>query len=210
MRRDRRSELRTGGCCRRRAELEALSALMAVKVLSPVPFQGERSSTSPEGSRAPWPEFFWRVPGLLLPAEGPLLQGRSCASVSRPRQQRPNTARGGALGCPGSAGMDTDQGLPAAPRPGAALHRHPEMLQPGQSPLTAQKQPKEQLECLGMSARWVCRGAQTAIPGATSWSSHTPTWGPGDARGVSPALSSPRPLLPSLPAAAKEGGHSES
>ncbi|XP_063253764.1 uncharacterized protein LOC134550822 isoform X4 [Prinia subflava] len=143
MRRDRRSELRTGGCCRRRAELEALSsALMAVKVLSPVPFQGERSSTSPEGSRAPWPEFFWRVPGLLLPAEGPLLQ--------------------------------------------------------------------EQLECLGMSARWVCRGAQTAIPGATSWSSHTPTWGPGDARGVSPALSSPRPLLPSLPAAAKEGGHSES
>ncbi|XP_063253762.1 uncharacterized protein LOC134550822 isoform X3 [Prinia subflava] len=147
MRRDRRSELRTGGCCRRRAELEALREKGAAQAL--------------------------RVPVLRGQSSSGECQGCSCLQ------------RG--LCC-----------------------RHPEMLQPGQSPLTAQKQPKEQLECLGMSARWVCRGAQTAIPGATSWSSHTPTWGPGDARGVSPALSSPRPLLPSLPAAAKEGGHSES
>ncbi|XP_063247600.1 uncharacterized protein LOC134547494 isoform X2 [Prinia subflava] len=90
--------------------------------------QGEMSRTSPESSCGPWPEFFWRVPGLLLPAEGPLLQllavwaggprrprkGSSpccpwicreelCPSVP-PGQQRPNTARGWARarlrGCP--------------------------------------------------------------------------------------------------------------
>ncbi|XP_063247605.1 uncharacterized protein LOC134547494 isoform X7 [Prinia subflava] len=135
--------------------------------------QGEMSRTSPESSCGPWPEFFWRVPGLLLPAEGPLLQGGAVSQCSP-----------GAAASKHSPGMGTGtaEGLPAAPGPGAALHKHLEMLQPGQSPRTSQKHPQEQLECLGMSARLVCRGAQTAIPGATSWSSHTPPRGPGDAR----------------------------
>lgn len=42
-------------------------------------------------------------------------------------------------------------------------------------PPTSQKHPEEQLPLPGSAARWACRGAQTAIPGATSWSSHTAT-----------------------------------
>ncbi|XP_074388669.1 uncharacterized protein LOC141727048 isoform X2 [Zonotrichia albicollis] len=49
-------------------------------------------------------------------------------------------------------------------RPGAALNRHTEMPQPGQTPPTAQKDPKEQLALPGMEAQTVCRGAQTAVP----------------------------------------------
>ncbi|XP_074387507.1 uncharacterized protein LOC141726498 [Zonotrichia albicollis] len=63
-----------------------------------------------------------------------------------------------------SAGTDTAKALPAAPQPGAALNRHMEMPQPGQTPPTAQKDPKEQLALPGMEAQTVCRGAQTAVP----------------------------------------------
>ncbi|XP_074387293.1 uncharacterized protein LOC141726381 isoform X1 [Zonotrichia albicollis] len=63
-----------------------------------------------------------------------------------------------------SAGTDTAKALPAAPQPGAALKRHTEMPQPGQTPPTAQKDPKEQLALPGMEAQTVCRGAQTAVP----------------------------------------------
>ncbi|RMC02964.1 hypothetical protein DUI87_20157 [Hirundo rustica rustica] len=59
------------------------------------------------------------------------------------------TCWGGSLGFRGSAGMDTDKGLPATPQPGAALNRHPEMLQPGQTPPTAQNYPEEQLALPG-------------------------------------------------------------
>ncbi|XP_058280245.1 uncharacterized protein LOC120766092 isoform X3 [Hirundo rustica] len=54
--------------------------------------QGGMSKTSPEGSLGPWPKFFWRASGLVLPAEGRLLQGRSRAcSVPPAARSVPNT-----------------------------------------------------------------------------------------------------------------------
>ncbi|RLV63833.1 hypothetical protein DV515_00017866 [Chloebia gouldiae] len=50
---------------------------------------------------------------------------------------------------PDSAGTDTAQGLPVAPRPGAAPGWHAGMLQPGQTPPTAQKDPGERLALPG-------------------------------------------------------------
>ncbi|XP_059321986.1 nascent polypeptide-associated complex subunit alpha, muscle-specific form-like [Ammospiza nelsoni] len=63
-----------------------------------------------------------------------------------------------------SAGTDTAEALPVAPQPGAALNRHTEIPQPGQTPPTAQKDPKEQRALPGVETRTVCRGAQTAVP----------------------------------------------
>ncbi|KAM3677307.1 uncharacterized protein VK521_017768 isoform 1-T1 [Ammospiza maritima maritima] len=63
-----------------------------------------------------------------------------------------------------SAGTDTAEALPVAPQPGAALNRHTEIPQPGQTPPTAQKDPKEQRALPGVEARTVCRGAHTAVP----------------------------------------------
>ncbi|XP_063006419.1 uncharacterized protein LOC134415023 [Melospiza melodia melodia] len=63
-----------------------------------------------------------------------------------------------------SAGTDTAEALPVAPQPGAALNRYVETPQPGQTPPTAQKDPKEQRALPGMEARAVCRGPQTAVP----------------------------------------------
>lgn len=118
---------------------------------------------------------------FIFPGEELCLQGPACGT-----QHAEHTSRGWALGCPGSALMDTDKGLPAAPRPWAALNSYLEMLHPRQTPLTPQKYPKEQL-ALGNLARCVCRGAQTAIPGVPtplSGMSHPPpmpslpAWGP--------------------------------
>lgn len=72
---------------------------------------------------------------------------------ARGTQRAKHTSRGWALGFLGSAGMDVDKGLPTAPGPGAALNRHLVILQPGQTPLTPQNYPKEQLTVPGNVSR---------------------------------------------------------
>ncbi|XP_074388686.1 uncharacterized protein LOC141727048 isoform X4 [Zonotrichia albicollis] len=70
----------------------------------------------------------------------------------------------GVLPGPDDRGENRTRTRPASLQPGAALNRHTEMPQPGQTPPTAQKDPKEQLALPGMEAQTVCRGAQTAVP----------------------------------------------
>ncbi|XP_031961384.1 uncharacterized protein LOC116442464 [Corvus moneduloides] len=104
----------------------------------------------------------WHLLSFVFPGEQLCLQCPACGT-----QNTKHTSQARALGCPGSAQMDMDKGLPTAPWPGAALNRNPEMLCCGQTSLTPQKSPKEQLgHYLGMSALCVCRGAQTAIANA--------------------------------------------
>ncbi|XP_058280243.1 uncharacterized protein LOC120766092 isoform X2 [Hirundo rustica] len=206
--------------------------------------QGGMSKTSPEGSLGPWPKFFWRASGLVLPAEGRLLQvsvpspksrlgseagaaplAQSCTEPSvtparcrrrslvflwvpagrergagggrqppkgnqhflslgrageEPCLQRPargtqrakHASQGRAPGCSDSAGTGTAEGLPAAPRPGAALHGHGEMLHPARRPPRAPRRPEEQLALpghgrLGPSAE----GLRRRFPVPTSRSS---------------------------------------
>nr|XP_041569809.1 translation initiation factor IF-2-like [Taeniopygia guttata] len=90
-------------------------------------------------------------------------QGRSCRALPVARSV-PNARPGTGTGAPDSAGTDTAEGLPVAPRPGAAPHRHAGMLQPGQAPPTAQRDPRERLASPGNGGTAVCRGALTAIP----------------------------------------------
>ncbi|XP_072778115.1 uncharacterized protein [Taeniopygia guttata] len=90
-------------------------------------------------------------------------QGRSCRA--RPVARSVTNARPGTgTGAPDSAGTDAAQGLPVAPRPGAAPHRRAGMLQPGQTAPTAQRDPRERLASPGNGGTAVCRGALTAIP----------------------------------------------
>ncbi|XP_072785713.1 uncharacterized protein [Taeniopygia guttata] len=90
-------------------------------------------------------------------------QGGSCRARPVARSV-PNARPGTGTAAPDSAGTDTAEGLPVAPRPGAAPHRHAGMLQPGQTAPTAQRDPRERLASPGNGGAAICRGALTAIP----------------------------------------------
>ncbi|XP_030134094.3 uncharacterized protein [Taeniopygia guttata] len=133
-----RDPRRTGG-------VAALGLLLPLRLC---PVRGWRSPEPPQGRDH-----------LLSLA----LQGRSCRALPVARSV-PNARPGTGTGAPDSAGTDTAKGLPVAPQPGTALNRHAGMLQPGQTPPTAQKDPKERLALPGNGGTAVCRGALTAIP----------------------------------------------
>ncbi|XP_063253765.1 uncharacterized protein LOC134550822 isoform X5 [Prinia subflava] len=110
MRRDRRSELRTGGCCRRRAELEALREKGAAQALRVPVLRGQSSSGECQGCSC-------LQRGLCCRNSWNAWECRHVGSAEELRQQFPVPPPGAPTPPPGALVMPGEFLLPS-PAPG--------------------------------------------------------------------------------------------